>query len=175
VTTIDRLIRVFSAAFVGVLSLLLAASPVSAASKRPRVSETRNSPGMAWACKINLSGGRVTTLKGRFTETRTNPKLGKGSPESARIAAIDVQTDEFGLLARSGLLAFNNVVSFEENEFHYLLSSKTKDDQGLLTLKFEFLLATNSGSVVILLWNNSGHSVEGAGLCTVQPDSGASR
>jgi hypothetical protein len=162
-------------AALGFSSLLLVSVPAEASSKRVKVLETRNSPGMAWTCKTNLSGGRVTTLKGRFTESRTNPKVEKGSPESTRIAAIEAQTDDFDLLTGSGLLAINNGVSFEEKEFHYLVSSKTKDDEGVLTLNFEFLLATNSGSVVILRWNNSGHSVEGAGLCTVQLDSGAPR
>jgi hypothetical protein len=162
-------------AVLGFSSLLLASVPAEAASKRIKVLETRNSPGMAWTCKTNLSGGRVTTLKGRFSESRTNPKLGKGSPESTRIAAIEAQTDDFDLLTGSGYLAINDAAFFDENQFNYLVSSKTKDDEGLLTLKFEFLLATNSGSVVILRWDNSGHSVEGAGLCTVQPDSGAPR
>jgi hypothetical protein len=165
--------RVLVCAAVGFSSLLLAANPLEAAGKLGKAPEARNSPAMAWTCKANLSGGRVTTLKGRFSESRTNPKLGKGSPESARIAAIEAQTDDFDLLKGSGQLAINNGVSFEEKEFHYLVSSKTKDDEGVLTLKFEFLLATNSGSVVILRWANSGHSVEGAGLCTVQLDSGA--
>lgn len=162
-------------AVIGVSSLLLVAEPVEAARKPAKVLETRNSPAMAWTCKMSLSGSRATTLKGRFTETRTSPKLRKGSPESYRAAAIDVQTDEFGMFDWSTLMAINDAAFFDENQFNYLVSSQTKNNDALLTMKFEFLLATNSGSVVILRWGNSGHSVEGVGLCSVLPDSGAPR
>jgi hypothetical protein len=161
--------RILACAAFGILSLLLSANSANAAGKPRKAKVTQNYPAVVWACSTTLSGGRVTTLKGRFTKSQLPTPTPNPAIKNVRVAGVSIEADEFGLLSRFGFIATNT--SFQDpSEINYDISSKDKTDVGLITMKFELSLPTKTGYVVIYVWDNAPNRVDGVGLCTVQTD-----